>query len=127
MRVLAALEKVTLGLFGGTCLCGKFGFGGGRFFEPFFGGRRDDGAFADVSTLVLVDAPQRSAASRGGVGCLPTLDAIACESLAVSLNAGGTPGGLAARWRSNRGSGGRWTPVGRCRAAAGRSQSGTGC
>ncbi len=127
MRVLTALEKVTLGLFGGTCPCGKFGFGGGRFFEPFFGGCRDDGAFANVSTLVLVDAPRCSAASGGGVGCLPTLDAIACESLAVSLNAGGTPGGLAARRRSNRGSGGKWTPVGRCRAAAGRSQSGTGC
>jgi hypothetical protein len=127
VRVLAALENVTLGLFGGTCLCGKFGFGGGRFFESFFGGCRYDGAFADVSTLVLVDAPRRSAASRGGVGCLPTLDAIACDSLAVSLNAGGTPGGLAARQRSNCGSGGRWTPVGRCQAAAGRSQSGTGC
>jgi hypothetical protein len=127
VRVLAALEKVTLGLFGGTCPCGKFGFGGGRFFEPFFGGCIDKAAFADVSTLVLVDAFQRSAASGGRVGCLSTLDAIACESLAVSLNAGGTPGGLAARQRSNRGSGGRWTPVGRCQAAAGRSPSGTGC
>jgi hypothetical protein len=57
MKVLAALKKVTLGLFGGTCPCGKFGFGGGRFFEPFFRGRRDEVAFADVSTLILVDAP----------------------------------------------------------------------
>jgi hypothetical protein len=57
VRVLAALKKVTLGLFGGTCPCGKFGFGGGRFFEPFFGGCIDEAGFADVSTLVLVDAP----------------------------------------------------------------------
>ena len=86
----ADAENVALGLFGCACPNGKFGLGGGRFVEVGLGGVR----------LVAV----RLWVFSGFAGGSPVLGLgieLRRALRAVSVNCGGFPWGLVARWRSS--------------------------
>lgn len=125
---MADAENITLGLFGRTSFRAKFGLGGGRFAEGDCGGVRlvavcggvCSGCACGSPGLGSSGAPRPRDMSRGGGGRVGLRRALR----AVVVKRGGVPGGLGARWRSSRGSGGRWVAL--ALANLGRSQSGTG-